>query len=160
MKSMSTPQQHPSPHENLLFAHRAATLTVTLVGSTILLLQVLSGTNPLLHLLRLAQLVSTLYLIVFLLGVLARSAWGDLAPQGYGTLLYHQAPVKLPPVTYIPQFVAQVRHVLLLPLTVRLQQGLLLCPDDHRRGADGKIVVHKRSFPFRLFGQAPLRLPW
>ena len=157
---MSTPQQYRSQHENLLFAHRAATLTVALVGSTILLLQVLSGTNPLDYLLRLTQLISTLYLIVFLLGVLARSTWGDLAPQVYGTLLYHQAPVKLPPVTYIPQFVAQVSHVLLLPLTVRLQQGLLLCPDNYRRGADGKIVVHKRSFPFRLFGQAPLRLPW
>ena len=160
MKSMSTPQQHPSPHENLLFAHRAATLTVTLVGSTILLLQVLSGTNPLVHLLRLAQLVGTLYLIVFLLGVLARSAWGDLAPQGYGTLLYQQAPVKLPPVTYIPQFVVQASLALLWLWTVRLRPGLRLCLDNDRRGADGKIVVHKRSFPFRLFGQAPLRLPW
>ena len=160
MKSMSTPQQHPSPRENLLFAHRAATLTVTLVGSTILLLQVLSGTNPLLHLLRLAQLVSTLYLIVFLLGILARSTWGDLAPQGYGTLLYRQAPVKLPLVMYIPQFVAQVSLALLLLWTVRLQPGLRHSPDNHCRGADSKIVVHKCSFPFRLFGQAPLRLPW
>jgi len=157
---MSTPQQHPSQRENIEFAHRAALLTVTLVGSTILLLQVLSGTNPLVYLLRLAQLVSTLYLIVFLLGVLARSTWGDLAPQGYGTLLYHQAPVKLPLVTYIPQCVAQASHTLLLLLTVRLQPGLRLCPDNHRRGADGKIVVHKHSHPFRLFGQAPLRLPW
>ena len=160
MKLMSTAQQHPLPHENIQFAHRAALLTVTLVGSTILLLQVLSGTNPLLHLFRLAQLVGTLYLIVFLLGVLARSAWGDLAPRGYGLLLYHHAPVKLPPVTYIPQFLAQISRVLLLPLTVQLQQDLVLCPGNHRRGADGKIVIHKRSFPFRLFGQAPLRLPW
>ena len=157
---MPTPQQHPSQRENIEFAHRAALLTVILVGSTILLLQVLSGTNPFVHLFRLAQLLGALYLIVFLLGVLARSTWGDLAPQGYGTLLYQLAPVKLPPVTYIPQFVAQVSHVLLLPLTTGLQPGSRPCPKHHRRGADGKIVIHKRSFPFRLFGQAPLRLPW
>lgn len=160
MKPMPTPRQHPSQRENIEFAHRAALLTVTLVGSTILLLQVVSGTNPLVHLFRLAQLLGTLYLIVFLLGVLARSTWGDLAPRGYGLLLYHHAPVKLPPVTYIPQFLAQISRVLLLPLTVQLQQDLVLCPGNHRRGADGKIVIHKRSFPFRLFGQAPLRLPW
>ncbi len=157
---MPTPQQYPTQRENLQFAHRAALLTVILVGSAICLLQALSGTNPLLHFVQLAQLVSTLYLIVFLLGVLARSTWGDLAPQVYGTLVYHQAPVKLPPVTYIPQFVVQASLALLWLWTVRLRPGLRLCPDNDRRGADGKIVVHKHSHPFRLFGQAPLRLPW
>lgn len=160
MKSMSTPQQHPSPRENLLFAHRAATLTVTLVGSTILLLQVLSGTNPLVHLFRLAQLVSTLYLIVFLLGVLARSTWGDLAPQGYGLFFYYQAPGTPPVVPYLPEYVTQISHTLLLPLTVRLRPGIWLCSNNTGRCANGSIVSHKTSLPFRLFGQAPLLLPW
>lgn len=157
---MSTPQQHPSPRENLLFAHRAATLTVTLVGSTILLLQILSGTNPLVHLLRLAQLISTLYLIVFLLGVLARSTWGDLAPARYGLFFYYQTPGTPPVVPYVPEYVTQISHTLLLPLTVRLRPGIWLCSNNTGRCANGSIVSHKTSLPFRLFGQAPLLLPW
>ena len=151
---------HPSPRENIQFAHRAALLTATLVGSTFLLLQILSGTNPLAHLFRLTLLVGTLYLIVFLLGVLARSTWGDLAPRGYGLLLYHQVPVKRPLVFYISQVVAQVNNTLLLPLTDRLRPSLPLYLDNQRRCADGSIVIYKTSLPFRLFGQAPLRLPW
>ena len=160
MKLMSTAQQHPLPHENIQFAHRAALLTITLVGSTILLLQILSGTNPLLHLFRLAQLVGTLYLIVFLLGVLARSTWGDLAPARYGLFFYSQAPANSPVVPYVPEFVIQISHALLLPLTVRFRHGIRLCSNNVGRCADGTIVIYKTSLPFRLFGQAPLLLPW
>ncbi|MBK9054462.1 MAG: hypothetical protein IPL78_27200 [Chloroflexi bacterium] len=160
MKPMPTPQQHPSQRENIEFAHRAALLTVSLVGSTILLLQVLSGTNPLPYLLRLVQLVGTLYLVLFLLGVLARSTWGDLAPARYGLFFYSQAPANSPVVPYVPEFVIQISHTLLLPLTVRLRHGIRLCSNNVGRCANGSIVIHKTSLPFRLFGQAPLLLPW
>jgi hypothetical protein len=157
---MPTRQQHPAQRENVQFAHRAALLTITLVGSTILLLQIFSGTNPLLHFVRLSQLVGTLFLIVFLLGMLARSTWGDLAPVRYGLFFYYQAPANSPVVPYVPEFVTQISHTLLLPLTVRLRHGIRLCSNNAGRCANGSIVSHKTSLPFRLFGQAPLLLPW
>lgn len=160
MKPMSKPIPHSSPRENVQFAHRAALLTATLVGLTVLVLQVLSGTNPLAHLFQLTHLVGIFYLVVFFLGVLARSTWGDLAPARYGFFFYHQAPANSSIAPNVPEFVAKISHTLLLPLTVRLCHGLLFYSDNAGRCANGAMVIHKTSRPFRLFGQASLLLPW
>lgn len=154
--AMSKPGRQRPQHQTIGLAHQTALLTTTLSGFTLLLLQFLSGTNPLAHFLLLIHLTATLYLTMFVLTVLARAAWGDLAPQVYGVLLYRQSPGKLPFFVYPFRLTAQTNQTLLFSLLPRLRVGR----NQQINCVDGSIPVYKTALPFPLFGLAPLLLPW